>query len=252
LQSKKEFWILKNLKMKKKEQIFGLHACFSALNNHKRDIIKWECTQDIFNKIKDKIIPINLQKNIIVDRKKLDKDLRNKFHQGIQVLSNRLQYEDSITCINNYNSTILILDSLKDSQNVGAIIRSAYLFGISLIIYNEKNSFDITPILIKSASGAYEKVKLCKVVNIIQVIQILKKKKYWVVGLDHKSLNNVSDIQKNIKKAIVIGSESKGIRSLIKKNCDYLINIPMKNSDQYIDSLNVSNAASIVFYELSK
>ena len=50
----------------------------------------------------------------------------------------------------------------------------------------------------------------------------------------------------------MIGSESKGIRSLIKKNCDYLINIPMKNSDQYIDSLNVSNAASIVFYELSK
>ena len=207
--------------MKNKEYIFGLHACISALNNKNREIIHWECTQETYNKIKGKVNATNFQKNTIVERKKLDKKLKNKIHQGILVISNELQYEDFFSALNKYKSTVLILDSLKDSQNVGAIIRSAYLFGIYIIVYNDKNSFDINSTLIKSASGAYENVKLYKVVNINQTIKILKRKKYWIIGLDHKSNQNITDVQKNTKKAIVIGSESKGIRSLIKKNCDF-------------------------------
>ena len=150
------------------------------------------------------------------------------------------------------NSTILILDSLTDSQNVGAIIRSAFLFGISLIIYNENNSFDINSTLIKSASGAYENVRLLKVMNLNNTIKILKNEGYWVVGLDSDSNESLSNVRKDTKKVLILGSEGKGIRDLVKKNCDYLIKIPMVNKNSSVDSLNVSSAASIIFYELSR
>ena len=148
--------------------------------------------------------------------------------------------------------TILILDSLNDSQNVGAILRSAYLFGIKSIIFNRDNSFEINPFLVKSASGAYEKVKLIEVTNLSRTIETLKNMNFWILGLDLESNNDLESIPKDMKKVIIFGSENKGIRSLIKKKCDYLakINLPIK--DKLIDSLNVSNSVSIVLFNFLK
>ena len=91
---------------------------------------------------------------------------------------------------------------------------------------------------------------MIKVNNINNTISFLKEKGYWIIGLDAKSECDLSTIRQDIKKVIVLGSESKGIRKLIKSNCDYLIKIPMKNDNEFIDSLNVSNAASIIFYSI--
>ena len=145
---------------------------------------------------------------------------------------------------------VLILDGLTDSQNVGAIIRSAYLFGIKVIFYSENNSFDINSNLIKASSGSYEKVKLIKVVNLNNLVKTLKSNDYWIIGLDSKSNDLIESIPKNIYKAIIIGSENKGIKKLLRENCDFLVKIPMIENDREIDSLNVSNAASIIFYEM--
>ena len=104
----------------------------------------------------------------------------------------------------------------------------------------------------KSASGSYENVKLLKVMNLNHVIKVLKDDGYWVIGLDSDSNENLSNVRKDTKKVLILGSEGKGIRNLVKKNCDYLIKIPMVNKTSSIDSLNVASAASIIFYELSK
>ncbi len=238
--------------MQKNEIIYGIHASLAALNNGQRKVIEWHCTQEVLSKIKLRIKNNSIPKCKIVERNYIDNKVQNKFHQGIIVECKKLFEKDMSQALKNNKSSILILDSLTDSQNVGAILRSAYLFGINLIFYNEKNSFDINSTLLKSACGAYEKITLIKVMNINSLIKELQKKNYWVIGLDSSSKSKLTEIPKEVNKVIVLGSESRGIRSLIKKNCDYLVKIPMSKNDDLIDSLNVSNAASIIFYELSK
>ena len=143
------------------------------------------------------------------------------------------------------------MDSLTDPQNVGSILRTAYLFGVKSIIFNKDNSFKMSPFLIKSASGAYEKVKMIETLNINRTIEILKKKGFWVIGLDSKSKEETESLPENIKKVIFLGSEEKGIRKLVKKNCDYLIKIKtFVDDDDVIDSLNVSNACAIILDKL--
>ena len=238
--------------MKDIETIYGIHASISALNNAERKIISFKCTKEVFNKIKDKILNERIPKFKLVKRKELDHELKINHHQGILVrattINNKNFSIDEI--ISQKNNLVLILDGLTDSQNVGAIIRSAYLFGIKVIFYSENNSFDINSNLIKASSGSYEKVKLIKVVNLNNLVKTLKSNDYWIIGLDSKSNDLIESIPKNIYKAIIIGSENKGIKKLLRENCDFLVKIPMIENDREIDSLNVSNAASIIFYEM--
>ena len=144
----------------------------------------------------------------------------------------------------------MILDSLTDSQNVGSIIRSAYLFGVKTILYTKYNSFDVNPFLIKSASGAFENIKLLEITNLNQTIDILKKRDFWIVGLDMNSKKKINTLPKNLKLALILGSENKGIKKLSLDKCDFRVTIQTKKS-KLVDSLNVAHAAAIVLYEVN-
>ena len=234
------------------EKIYGLHACVSVLNNKQRNIIEVFCTDDTLQKIRDKINNFRYLNNLkVLKRKDLDDRLQTKVHQGIVIFCEKRKINFTNKYLNNQRE-ILILDSLNDSQNVGSIIRSAYLFGIQYIFFNEKNSFSINSTLIKAASGSYENVYLIPLKNIVNFINDLKKNDFWIFGLDNFGEKKITEIESETKKAIILGSENKGIRKLIKEKCDFLVKIPMLKNDSNIDSLNVSNAASILFYELSK
>ena len=102
----------------------------------------------------------------------------------------------------------------------------------------------------KASCGALDIVPLIEVVNINNVIQDLKRQGFWVIGLDgeaRQAISDKSDIFKG-KIAIVMGSEGEGLRPLVAKNCDLLVKIPISKN---MESLNVSNAAAIIFYEIS-
>ena len=234
------------------EKIFGIHACISVLNNNRRKIKKIWCTEETLRKIRKNIINEKKITEIkIYKRSDLDKKLKTTIHQGIVIFCNKLKTGNVSKLLQN-EKNILILDSLVDPQNVGSIMRSAYIFGINCIFFNERNSFSINEVLIKAASGSYEKIELIPVKNIVNLIKNLKKYNYWVIGLDKFGKKDITTIDKNIKKALVLGSESKGIRDLIKKKCDFLVKIVMHSNDKHIDSLNVSNAAAVLFYELNR
>ena len=94
-------------------------------------------------------------------------------------------------------------------------------------------------------------MKVIEVTNLVRKILQLKKNGFWVIGLDNNADKSISRISRELKKAFVLGSESKGIRDLVKKNCDDLFKINVKNKST-IDSLNVSNSAAVVLYEFSK
>ena len=188
----------------------------------------------------------------ILKRKEIDLITGCKIHQGVFLKCNLIQTY-SISDIKKTEELILILDSLNDSQNVGSIIRTAYLFGVKTIIFNKNNSFKINPFLIKSASGAYEKIKLIETMNINRTIEYLKKINFWIIGLDPKALNSTENISKDLKKAVILGSEEKGIRRLIKDNCDFLVKISTTiDDDEIIDSLNVSSACAIILNQFSR
>ncbi len=237
--------------MKEKEIIFGLHSVIAAIKNPKRKIIALKCTNDFFVKNKKIIDSTKIENVTILKRNQINLETKNNVNQGAYLVTTKLKTFD-LNEIEENEKLVVILDSLNDSQNVGSILRSAYLFGIKSIIFNKNNSFEINSFLIKASSGAYEKVKIIEVTNLNRTIELLKKKKFWVIGLDINSNKTLMSIPKETKKALVLGSETKGIRKLIQKNCDFLIKINTIKNDKLIDSLNVSNSAAIAFYELTK
>ena len=230
--------------------IFGLHSSLSAITNKNRSIKKIILTEEVLGKNKKFFESITNVEKKILNRKQIDSLTGVKIHQGIVVYADSLPVK-AISDIRNEEDLVIILDSLNDPQNVGSIIRTAYAFGVKTIIYSKHNSFEITPFLIKSASGAFENVKLIEVTNLNKTIDFLKKNNFWIVGLDSKSKIEISSVPKDLKKAVVFGSENKGIKKLILDNCDFKVKVKIKK-DKLIDSLNVSNAAAITLFEFRK
>ena len=230
--------------------IFGLHSSLSAITNKYRSIKKIILTEEVLGKNKKFFESITNVEKKILNRKQIDSLTGVKIHQGIVVYADSLPVK-AISDIRNEEDLVIILDSLNDPQNVGSIIRTAYAFGVTTIIYSKHNSFEITPFLIKSASGAFENVKLIEVTNLNKTIDFLKKNNFWIVGLDSKSKIEVSSVPKDLKKAVVFGSENKGIKKLILDNCDFKVKVNIRK-DKLIDSLNVSNAAAITLFEFRK
>ena len=197
--------------------IMGQHAALAAIENLTRVIISLKCTKEFFEKNKIAIENRFISKLFIVSRKEIDSEIKNNVHQGILLKCKSLK-QIGLEEINKNEKNIVILDSLNDSQNVGSILRTSYLFGIKTIISNKDNSFKINPFLIKSASGAFEKINFIEVINLNRTVDKLKKMGYWIVGFDMNAKSNISEIPKDLKKVLIFGSEGKGIRSLILKS----------------------------------
>ena len=175
-------------------------------------------------------------------------------YQGVALLVekklSRTQF--LLNCSNVNNDLILIIDKLNDPMNFGAILRVSYAFGINTVIIPNRYMPDENGYIASIASGALDKINIFKVKNLINVINYLKKNNWWVLGLESKKLDICINLKNQEqfykKKALIIGSESKGLRQLVRKSCDLLYRIPTKNDD--LDSINVVQATSIALYEL--
>tara|TARA_B100001989_G_C24446491_1_gene416718 strand:+ start:86 stop:826 length:741 start_codon:yes stop_codon:yes gene_type:complete len=232
------------------EEIFGIHSANAALKNPRRKIYSMICTQEFYDNYSHNFKNKKIEKTQILKRKQIDSLLGFSTHQGIFLKCNFIQ-NYKLVDIKKNEEIIIILDSLNDSQNVGSILRTAYLFGVQTIIYNKDNSFKPNSLMIKSASGSYEKIKMIEVTNLNKTIDFLKNNGFWIIGLDSNSNKAVNTISDNEKKVLILGSEDKGIRRLIKKNCDFIVRIEtVKKNDDIVDSLNVSNACAIILNQL--
>ena len=235
--------------------IYGLHAVKAALINDKRDheeLLINESYQKLAEKYRSKIHKISLldQK----DFKKLFGD--DKSTQGIILRTKDFERPNLEEFVKNENSedksVLVALDQITDPQNIGSIMRSCALFNCKGIIVAKDNAPDLTPSLFKAASGAAEIVNYFKVTNLKRSISNLKKFGYWIYGFD-SSDNKKSEINFAKKSVLVFGSEGKGMRDLVKKECDEIIKINIKPNEKFqIDSLNVSNATTIALYEFYK
>tara|TARA_Y100000994_G_C15632531_1_gene417695 strand:- start:63 stop:809 length:747 start_codon:yes stop_codon:yes gene_type:complete len=145
------------------------------------------------------------------------------------------------------NMCYIIIDQINDPQNLGQIIRTCECAGIDGIILPKHGSVHITDTVLQVSQGAFENIDLFMVTNIKNTIQELKNNDFWVIGMEN-SIDSKEWYKMDYKKkvAIVFGSESKGIRKLVKESCDFLSTISMKGK---INSLNVSASISAIVFE---
>lgn len=145
------------------------------------------------------------------------------------------------------NKLYIMLDSLEDPHNLGAILRSSDAFGVDGIILPKNRSVKVNNTVAKVSTGAIEYVDVIDVTNLNQTIKTLKKNGFWIVGTDAETEQTISEINVDTDLCIVIGSEGKGISRLVKDNCDYTVKIPMIG---HVNSLNASVSAALVIYEV--
>ena len=174
---------------------------------------------------------------------KVTNDYLNKLvkgnHQGIVIDVNDYKYYS----LNDIEGDFLvILDHLEDPHNFGAIIRTCAAAGITSIIIPKDRAVKITDTVVKTSAGTINKIKIIMVSNLVEAIKKLKKLGYFIYGADATG-ENYQTIDFSGKKVLII--EGKGISPLVKKNCDFLISIPLNNN---VESLNASVAAGILIY----
>lgn len=204
-----------------------------------------------------KIIQLARQNGIPVrevDRKKLIEIAGHDKTQGVVALVMEYAYASIEDIFKNSLSKneaplLAILDEIQDPHNFGAIIRSAEAFGFHGIIISKDRSVGITETVVKTSAGAVAHLPIARVNNLAATIKELKQRNVWIAGMDQDAKETLFESDLNRPLAIVIGSEGKGMRRLVKENCDFLVSIPMVGN---INSLNASVAAALVFCEARK
>lgn len=208
-----------------------------------------------------KVAKITCEKveNKQLDELVIDLDETAQDHRGIvlkitgvqQKQSNMVDFDTYLEkmCAQALNSiTVVILDSVTDPHNVGAIIRSCDQLGVNLFVIPENNSSKDSEIIGRSSAGANAWIPVAIVPNLTRAVQKLKSKNFWIYGADAGG-EPTTQIQFAQNTALVMGSEGTGIHRLLKEKCDTIVSIPTVGK---LDSLNVSVAAGILMYEVHR
>ncbi|HEX9252911.1 MAG TPA: 23S rRNA (guanosine(2251)-2'-O)-methyltransferase RlmB [Ignavibacteriaceae bacterium] len=176
---------------------------------------------------------------------------QSKVAQGVAASKTEQKFYDLYEIISESKKSqyplLLILDSIQDTHNVGAILRSADCSGVDGIIITKNNSAPINETVVKTSAGASEHVKITLIHNLAQTIDELKKKGFWIVGSYLEGAKDYTSVDYKIPLAVIVGNEEKGIRKLTADKCDHLVRIPMKGK---IQSLNVSVATGVLLFEI--
>lgn len=185
------------------------------------------------------------------DRNKLVRMSGNGNHQGILASVSPVAYvplENLVDKIHfsGQNARILILDSIQDPHNFGAIIRSAEVFGVHGIIFSTKDSVSVTEVVVKASAGAVFHLSLCKVQSLSLAIDYLKDCGFWIYAASSEGEKKLWSVDFSRPHAVLLGSEGMGIKSSLLRKCDIIFRIPQQGK---VESLNVSVAAGIVLAE---
>ncbi|OQY40839.1 MAG: 23S rRNA (guanosine(2251)-2'-O)-methyltransferase RlmB [Spirochaetaceae bacterium 4572_7] len=160
----------------------------------------------------------------------------------------QVSFETFIETFDKDNGLVVILDSITDPHNYGAILRSCDQFGVDLVIIPSRRSASETPVVSRVSAGAVNYVNVAVVTNLNRAIKQVKKAGFWVYGADMGG-KSAPDIDFKGRVALIMGSEGTGMHQKVKESCDGIVSIPTKGN---VDSLNVSVATGILLYEISR
>jgi 23S rRNA (guanosine2251-2'-O)-methyltransferase len=186
-----------------------------------------------------------------VPRRHLD-SLGDVNHQGVMLEAGAYPYVnvDEILAASRQQDEppfLLIVDLVKDPQNLGSLLRTADAAGVHGVVIQRRRAASVTPAAVRASSGAAEHLRVAQVTNLVNVIGGLKARDIWVAGLESTSgAERYDQARLDGSLALVVGSEGRGLRRLVRERCDFLVELPMRGR---VTSLNAAVAGSIVMYE---
>lgn len=235
------------------DQVEGRNSVLELLES-KKDINKIFITKGEKHGSINKIIAKAKENKIVIvekDRRQMNEMAQTQNFQGVIAIVPPFEYCEIEDILNfakekNEDAFVLILDGIEDPHNLGSIIRTAETAGIHGIIIPKRRAASVNSTVNKASAGAVEHMKITRVNNISDAIEELKKEGLWICGTDinAKKYYDFQDLTGSL--GIVIGNEGKGISEKVKKNCDFLIKIPMKGK---VNSLNAAVSTGIIVYK---
>jgi 23S rRNA (guanosine2251-2'-O)-methyltransferase len=255
---KKPQWVIEKEQARRKSAaetvwLFGLHAVRDALLNPRRERLTLIVTQNAHDRLADAIAAAGITPEISDPRRfaaPLDPD---SVHQGAALEVKPLDwgpFADAVLRAGVGAPRVVLLDRVTDPHNVGAILRSAEVFGAAAVIGTDRHSAPETGALAKAASGALERQPYLRVRNLADTMETLRDMGFLLLGLDGEGAQTVGEAARAARDrpvAVVLGAEGPGLRDRTRETCDALVRIPFAGE---FGSLNVSNAAAVALYAL--
>lgn len=233
--------------------LFGLHAVRDALLNPAREKLRLVLTKNAADRLDDAVAKAGIEPEMTDPRKFSVPIDPQSVHQGAALEVKPLNWGSlSEQCAPRGECpVVLILDRVTDPHNVGAILRSAEVFGARAVIAPYRHSAPETGALAKTASGALERQPYLRIQNLATSMRALQEMGYYIIGMDGTAEENIEavlDRSNNIPIALALGAEGPGLRQLTKETCDTLAKVQFAGD---FGSLNVSNAAAVSLYAAS-
>ena len=234
--------------------IYGKNAVIEALEAGNRTFNKILISSGAHKDVKiEKIKELAKANGIVfqfVNIQKLNQIEPEGRHQGVIAQIAPVKYTDLDDFIEKHRgktASVVILDGVEDSHNVGAIIRSCVCAGVDGIILPSRRGVLINPTVEKTSAGAINHISIIKVNSLVNTVQRLKENNWWVIASDHHAKDNYYDVDyTDMNFALIMGAEHAGISKSLLKLSDFVIKIPMLTN---FNSLNVSNAAAIILFD---
>lgn len=229
--------------------LYGYHAIAEAIKNPDRKMERLLATAAAAERLRRDCPAARPE---IADRAAIEAVLpAGAVHQGLALLAAALPGRaiEEVLPPPGEDALIVMLDQVTDPQNVGAILRSSAAFGVRAVLVPRRHAPPVTGALAKAASGALEHVPLVEVGNLDRALQTLKEEGFWCVGLDGAAEQAIDEPLPGRRLVLVMGAEGPGLRRLTAERCDLLVRLPTQGP---IATLNVSNAAAVALYELSR
>jgi len=170
-------------------------------------------------------------------------------HQGIAALMREYEYTPLEQILADQPDPIVLVDGVTDPRNLGALMRSAEGAGVGAIVLAKDRTAGITPAAVKSSAGAWIHLKIARCGNVARTIEQLKAAGYWTAALAPGGDTSIYALDTSRKLAIIVGSEGRGVRDIVKKGADFVVGIPMRGM---VGSLNVSVAAAVALFEIAR
>ena len=237
------------------EILYGRVVVLEALRAHRRDIEEVLLASDqktsdavgeILAKCRGSSIPVRP-----VSRRHLDTVSAQSNHQGVAAQVGPYPYADFDDLLNALERRetmplLLLLDCIQDPQNLGVLLRTAEAVGVHAVVIPRHRSAWVTPAVSKVSAGAVEHLRVAQVTNLVRAMDRLKHIGIWVIGIERSAeAADYRQVDLNVPLALTVGSEGRGLRRLVRQNCDLLMQIPMRGR---VQSLNAAVAGSIALY----
>jgi 23S rRNA (guanosine2251-2'-O)-methyltransferase len=170
-------------------------------------------------------------------------------HQGVIAALREYSYVPLEEVVVRQPDPLLLLDGVTDPRNLGAVLRAAECAGIVAVVLARDRTAKITPVAIKSSAGAWAHLAVARCGNVAHTLEYLKRQGYWIAAMDPRGDTSLYDLDVRRRLTVVLGSEGRGVREIVRKTADFIVRIPLYGR---VTSLNVSVAGAIALFEIGR